>query len=438
VFKDKGSDLDTLRKQVEELERVFDSISDLIFIQDKDHTITKVNAAFAKALNAKPENLIGKKCYELLHKSDKPWPECPLEKTKLDQRPHTEEVNDPNIGIQLLVTTSPIFNDKKELVGAVHIAKDITERKQAEQKRKESDERFKAIFNTTFQFTGLMTPDGTLIEANQSAADFTGLKLEDVTNRPFWETHWWKGNEERVHKLKESIRLAASGKFIRYETELQGAGDTTAIFDFSIKPVFGLDGKVIFLVPEGRDITESKKMLGEIKDSEAAYRALYDSSKDAVMIVVPQKGFIAGNTSTIEMFRCRNEAEFITKSPANLSPELQPDGVSSMVKAQEMMRIAMEKGSHFFEWTHKRLDGEEFFATVLLTRVELKGEPVLQATVRDITEQKLAEAELKRRLDALERFQKITVDRELMMIELKKKIAVLEAKAGEKLYEDSQ
>jgi PAS domain S-box-containing protein len=137
--------------------------------------------------------------------------------------------------------------------------KEIAERKLVEEALKSSEGRFKAIFNTTFQFTGLMTLDGILIEANQAAVNFIGLRLEDVINRPFWETHWWRGNAERVQKLKESICLAASGKFIRYEVELQGAGDTTAIFDFSIKPAFGLDGKMNFLVPEGRDITERKK-----------------------------------------------------------------------------------------------------------------------------------------------------------------------------------
>ena len=148
---------------------------------------------------------------------------------------------------------------KESTTSVESLVAEIAERKKAEEKLKESDERFRAIFNTTFQFTGLMTLDGTLVEANQSAVDFTGLKLKDVTNKPFWETHWWKGNKERVQKLNESIRLAAKGEFIRYEVELQGAGDATAFFDFSIKPVFGPNGKVTFLVPEGRDITERKK-----------------------------------------------------------------------------------------------------------------------------------------------------------------------------------
>ncbi len=122
-----------IKRAAEEWGRTFDAIADLVFIVDKDFTITKMNKAFPEALKLKPEDIIGKKCYELLHKSDKPWPGCPFEKTKKDKEPRTQEVDDPNIGIPLLITTSPIFDDNGKLVGAVHIAKDITERKRAEE-----------------------------------------------------------------------------------------------------------------------------------------------------------------------------------------------------------------------------------------------------------------------------------------------------------------
>ena len=122
-----------IKRAAEEWGRTFNAIADLVFIVDKDFTITKMNKALPEALKLKPEDIIGKKCYELLHKSDKPWPGCPFEKTKKDKEPRIQEVDDPNIGIHLLITTSPIFDDNGKLVGAVHIAKDITERKKAEE-----------------------------------------------------------------------------------------------------------------------------------------------------------------------------------------------------------------------------------------------------------------------------------------------------------------
>ena len=128
--------------------------------------------------------------------------------------------------------------------------------------------------------------------------------------------------------------------------------------------------------------------------ADARYRALFVSSSDAFMTIAPPSWrFTSANPATVEMFGARDEAEFISLGPWEVSPEFQPDGRPSAAKAREMIAIAIRKGSLFFEWTHRRLHGEAFPATVLLTRLELAGQPLVQATVRDIHLQKQAEAE---------------------------------------------
>ncbi|WP_375503210.1 PAS domain-containing protein [uncultured Nostoc sp.] len=122
----------------------------------------------------------------------------------------------------------------------------------------ESDRRFQAIFNNTFQFTGLLTPDGILLEANQTALSFGGLKLEDVINRPFWEAHWWTISPQIQEKLKQAIARAAQGEFVRYEVDVLGANNRVATIDFSLRPLQNEMGQVVLLIPEGRDITERK------------------------------------------------------------------------------------------------------------------------------------------------------------------------------------
>jgi len=130
-------------------------------------------------------------------------------------------------------------------------------------------------------------------------------------------------------------------------------------------------------------------------EKEKIYRTLFESSRDAIMMLAPPDWlFTAGNPATIEMFKAKDEKQFVAKGPWELSPEYQPDGQLSSEKARKMIEKVMETGSHFFEWTHKRFDGKEFPATVLLTRMELKGKKLLQATVRDVTERKLAEKRL--------------------------------------------
>jgi two-component system sensor histidine kinase/response regulator len=124
--------------------------------------------------------------------------------------------------------------------------------------------------------------------------------------------------------------------------------------------------------------------------SETKFRTLYSSSRDAIMILTPEAGFLSGNAAAIKLFGCKDEEEFTSRTPPDFSPEHQPDGILSTIKAQQMMAIAMDRGSHFFEWTHKRIDQSQFYATVMLTQMELEGKKILEATVRDVTDQKVA------------------------------------------------
>jgi PAS domain S-box-containing protein len=134
-----------------------------------------------------------------------------------------------------------------------------------------------------------------------------------------------------------------------------------------------------------------------LQESEEKYRRLFQGSQDAIMILeAPAWRFTAGNPAAVKMLGAKNEEDFTSYGPWELSPNRQPDGRMSAEKSKEMIETAVRKGSHSFEWTHRRIGGEEFPVDVLLTRIEQGETMMLQATVRDVTERKLAQEALHR------------------------------------------
>ena len=137
---------------------------------------------------------------------------------------------------------------------------------------REGERRFRGIFASMFQFIGLLDTEGTLLEANQAALGFGGLGLDEVVGRPLWETPWWPDDPETRGRLKRAIRDAAEGRFVRYEVDLRAADGRAATIDFSLKPVLDDEGRVVLIIPEGRDISERKRAEAALNRSEAMLR----------------------------------------------------------------------------------------------------------------------------------------------------------------------
>jgi signal transduction histidine kinase len=172
----------------------------------------------------------------------------------------------------------------------------------------------------------------------------------------------------------------------------------------TVAPVRGENGQGDYFVSVFEDITEASRAKVALQESEEKFRSLFDFSRDAIMTIEPPTWrFTDANPATLAMFRANSIADFTSCGPADLSPQKQPDGRVSRDAALEMIQTAMREDSAYFEWTHKRFDGQEFPATVLLTRTKRGREQFLQATVRDITKQQQLEVELghARKLEAV-------------------------------------
>jgi len=204
--------------------------------------------------------------------------------------------------IWILMSVSLVRDAQGEPSYFVAQIQDITDRKQTEVALQESERRFRAIFDQTFQFMWLLKLDGTLLEANQTALNFGALQPTDVVGYPFWQARWWTISEQTQTQLKsaitqcaEGIAQTAKGEFVRYEVDIIGASGIVRTIDFSLKPVLDESGKIVLLISEGRDIShhlaalrERKLALSALRWCEDEFRVLSEASPVGIFRVNPQ------------------------------------------------------------------------------------------------------------------------------------------------------
>lgn len=143
----------------------------------------------------------------------------------------------------------------------------IRKRIKIESELRDSKQRFESIFNQTFQFIGLLTPEGVVLDANQTALKRSNIDLGEIKDRHFADAPWFSHSPQEQAKLREAIRTAASGEFVRLQMTHQIEPGRLIDVDFSLKPVFDAKGEVTLLIPEGRDISELKEAQSALEQS---------------------------------------------------------------------------------------------------------------------------------------------------------------------------
>jgi len=221
---------------------------------------------------------------------------------------------------------------------------------------------------------------------NKSNEDFINLKRSDIFPQ--------KAINEINKQLKNNKDTASTDTFIlnkegvkvnvEINTTLLNEDNTEYLLDtVSVK-----EQKQTY--PEITELLEAGRL---VKESDVRYKTLFESANHAIFLLKDDT-IIELNSRASEMFAGLKE-ELLGKTPYELSPEFQPDGKKSLDTAKEKIKNILNGEAQFFEWQHKRLDGSFFDAEVSLNSITFNNEIVVLAIVRDITQRKQDESELK-------------------------------------------
>lgn len=271
------------------------------------------------------------------------------------------------------------------------VNKYVNERRVAELSLRDAERRFRAVFNQTFQFSGLLSPEGVVLEANQSAVDFAGGDLQTVREKHFWDTSWWSYSTEVQDQLKTAIGKAAKGEMVRFESEVEGPGGSRSTVDFSVKPVKEEDGRVVFLIAEARDITERVRAEEALAEREARMRAIVDTAPDGI-ITVNSDGTLESLNGALERLLGYEASELLGKDVNTVLPHLLSGGEDGAGPLKTGERRIFGVGREFFGL---KKEGEKVPVEVSLSVINLGNQQILTGIVRDITERKEAEQRVK-------------------------------------------
>jgi PAS domain S-box-containing protein len=282
-------------------------------------------------------------------------------------------------------TISPVFDRNKSIVNFVGIQEDITVTKKTELDLLNSEKKLKGILNTMDDFVYELNEKGEFTFI--ASSNFKGIHIAEnsLAGKSLYELI----PKEKAAQITSWVKEAIETNKTLIKTFSLDIQNQKVWFESRIAPKSENEVTVV-----SRDITIRKRAEQKVIQSESKFRTIFEKSGDAVLLIKNGR-FIDCNQAALEMLEYPTKDSLIFKHPLDISPMHQDDGSLSEIKANEMMRIAFQNGSHRFEWHHIKRTGHVFPVDIQLTSIQdFEGERILHVLWRDISDRKQREKEL--------------------------------------------
>ena len=234
-------------------------------------------------------------------------------------------------------------------------------------------------------------PQGQVQWVNNSFQKLSGYQLAEIRGQPLDQIMRGPDTDPATTQLVRAKLAACQPVDVEILSYDRAAKEFWIRLE--IEPVLNSEEKLIRFIAVLNDLTESRTKSALLDGSERIYRELFNTTRDAI-VSVGENRFFECNAAALELFRFDSKEEFCACTPADVSPEFQPCGQPSSEGVMAHVNKAMQEGACQFDWVHQRKDGSCFDAEVSLSRYQIESGSVLQASVRDISVRKAAEATL--------------------------------------------
>ncbi len=369
-----------LRESEEKYRAIFDSFYDIYYRSDMKGTLTAISPSVKYHGGYEPEELIGRPITDF-------YPD-PAQRDELLKRLREKgAVNDFEIKmlakdgsiLDIWVSTHFVRDRDGRPVAVEGVLRNITDRKLAEEKLRNSEEKYRSILEAFYDVYYSADMAGIVTAISSSVQVQTGYSPEEIIGRPVID--FYPDSSEREEMLR---RLKETGSVDDYEIHMLSKDGS--IFDVLVSTHLVFDGEGNPIAVEGvlRNITERKRAEVELRESEEKYRVLFENAHDAIFLLKGAR-FVEWNSQTLRMFGCTGAQLKGEQIYRFISRHKSDSGEDSKAVALEKFNAVLYGEAQFSIWKMTRYDGEVFDAETGLARLQVGGETLIQAIVRDLT-----------------------------------------------------
>ncbi len=389
----------------QERDRFFNLSIDLLVTLNFDGYFTRVNPAWERTLGFSTAELMARPFVEFVHPDDRASTLAAAQEVitggvlmSFENRYLCKDGS-----YRWLLWSAIPYPEQNVMYGIAH---DITDRKQQEAALRESERKFSAIFEQSFELMGIASLDGVLLEVNQTALDSIAARREDIAGKLFWETPWWH-TEQLQQQLQAAIARAANGEFIRYEVQFPHPSGVMLTTDFSLKPVFDEAGHVWTIVAEARDITDRKRAERDLRESQERLRTGIEVAGVGLARFDYETNLVALSSEAAVLYGFSPDETFVTREQihATFHPEERAELEATIAQVIDPQGTGWFAQDHRVVWPTGEVRCLSVRKQVFFDRSGAVARPdyAILAAI-DITDRQQTQAALEERNRELDRF----------------------------------